>query len=94
MVYYISMLSTTGGKLNVPPKKIFENYNKIKRINPKKNLVIGFGITEKNISNLKSSDGLVIGSAICREITRSLKHRQNPITNVSRLLKKLKNKIL
>ena len=94
MVYYISMLSTTGGKLNVPPKKILENYNKIKRINPKKNLVIGFGITEKNISNLRSSDGLVIGSAICREITRSLKHRQNPITNVSRLLKKLKNKIL
>ena len=36
MLYYISMLSTTGGKLNVSPKKILENYNKIKRINPKK----------------------------------------------------------
>ena len=94
MVYYISMLSTTGGKLKVSPKTILKNYFKIKRINPKKNLVIGFGITEKNISNLKSSDGLVIGSAICREITRSLKHRQNPISNVSKLVKKLKDKIL
>ena len=94
MVYYISMLSTTGGKLKVSPKTILKNYFKIKRINPKKNLVIGFGITEKNISNLKSSDGLVIGSAICREITRSLKHRQNPVINVSKLVKKLKNKIL
>ena len=87
MVYYISMLSTTGGKLKVSPKTILKNYFKIKRINPKKNLVIGFGITEKNISNLKSSDGLVIGSAICREITRSLKHRQNPISNVSKLVR-------
>ena len=88
------MLSTTGGKLKVSPKAILKNYFKIKKINPKKNLVIGFGITEKNISNLRSSDGLVIGSAICREITRSLKHRQNPVTNVSKLVKKLKDKIL
>ena len=36
MIYYISMLSTTGGKLKVSPKKILENYNSIKRINPKK----------------------------------------------------------
>ena len=33
MIYYISMLSTTGGKLKVSPKKILENYNKIKIIN-------------------------------------------------------------
>ena len=38
MLYYISMLSTTGGKLKVSPKKILKNYNKIKRINPKKTL--------------------------------------------------------
>ena len=39
MVYYISMLSTTGGKLKVSPKKILENYNKVKKINKSKNLV-------------------------------------------------------
>ena len=94
MIYYISMLSTTGGKLKVPAEKILKNYNKIKKINPKKNCVIGFGITENTISKLKSSDGLVVGSAICKEITRSLNYRQNPITNVSKLVKKLKNKIL
>ena len=94
MIYYISMLSTTGGKLKVSPKKIIYNYNKIKRINPRKNCVIGFGITEKTISSLKSADGLVVGSAICKEITSSLNKRQNPVTKVSNMVKKLKNKIL
>ena len=36
MNYFISMLSTTGGKLKVSPKQILRNYKKIKRINPKK----------------------------------------------------------
>ncbi|MDC3004870.1 tryptophan synthase subunit alpha [Candidatus Pelagibacter sp.] len=94
MNYFISMLSTTGGKLKVSPKQILKNYKKIKKINPKKKIVIGFGITEKTIGKLKSADGLVVGSAICKEITRSLKSRQNPVTNVSKLVKNLKNKIL
>ena len=94
MIYYISMLSTTGGKLKVSPKKIILNYKKIKSINPRKNCVIGFGITEKTISSLKSADGLVVGSAICKEITSSLNKRQNPVTKVSNMVKKLKNKIL
>tara|TARA_B100000989_G_scaffold259297_1_gene209428 strand:- start:53 stop:853 length:801 start_codon:yes stop_codon:yes gene_type:complete len=94
MSYFISMLSTTGGKLKVTPKEILKNYRKIKRINPRKNIVIGFGITEKTIRKLKSADGVVVGSAICKEITRSLISRQNPVTNVGRLVTKLKNKIL
>ena len=94
MNYFISMLSTTGGKLKVSPKQILKSYKKIKKINPKKKVVIGFGITEKTIGTLKSADGLVVGSAICKEITRSLKSRQNPVTNVSKLVKNLKNKIL
>ena len=93
MIYYISMLSTTGGKLKVSPKKILENYNKIKRINKSKNLVIGFGITNKTIASLKKSDGLVVGSALCKEITRALKNRQNPTTKLNKMVKSLKNKI-
>ncbi len=93
MNYFISMLSTTGGKLKVSPREILKNYNKIKKINPKKEIVIGFGITDKTIGKLKSADGLVVGSAICKEITRSLISRQNPVTNVGRLVRKLKNKI-
>ena len=56
MLYYISMLSTTGGKLKISPREILRNYSKIKKIIKKrnKNLVIVFGITikenEKNIS--------------------------------------------
>ena len=86
------MLSTTGGKLKVPPKKILDNYNKIKKIDKNKNCVIGFGITNKSIKSFKNSDGVVVGSEICKEITRSLNNRQNPVTNVSRLVKNLKKK--
>ena len=94
MVYYISMLSTTGGKLKVSPRRILENYKKIKRINYKKNLVIGFGITEKTIKSLKSADGLVVGSLLCKTITNSLKMRQNPVTKLDQVCYNLKNKIL
>ena len=94
MIYYISMLSTTGGKLKVPPKKILQNYNLIKKINPKKNLVIGFGITDKTISYLKSANGLVVGSMLCKTITNSLKMRQNPVTKLDKVVYNLKRKIL
>tara|TARA_B110000444_G_scaffold208110_1_gene202360 strand:- start:1045 stop:1845 length:801 start_codon:yes stop_codon:yes gene_type:complete len=94
MIYYISMLSTTGGKLKVSSKKILINYNKIKKINYKKNLVIGFGITTKTIAALKKSDGLVVGSQLCKEITRSLQIRQNPVTNLNIMVRNLKRKII
>ena len=93
MVYYISMLSTTGGKLKVSPKKILERYGRIKSQNKSKNVVIGFGITEKTIKSLKKADGLVVGSAICKEISSSIKKRQNPVTNVTNILKRLRNRI-
>ena len=93
MIYYISMLSTTGGKLKVSPKKILEEYSKIKKQNLSKNVVIGFGITEKTIKSLKKADGLVVGSAICKEITNSIKKRQNTVTNVTNVVKKLRKKI-
>ena len=94
MIYYISMLSTTGGKLKVSPKKILQEYSKIKKQNNSKNVVIGFGITEKTINSLKKADGLVVGSAICKEITNSIKKRQNAVTNVTNVVKRLKNKII
>tara|TARA_A100001388_G_C28445607_1_gene346213 strand:+ start:87 stop:353 length:267 start_codon:yes stop_codon:yes gene_type:complete len=87
------MLSTTGGKLKVSSKKILIEYQKIKNQNKSKNVVIGFGITEKTIKSLKKADGLVVGSAICNEITKSLKKRQNTVTNVTNVVRKLKNKI-
>jgi len=96
MIYYISMLSTTGGKLKVSPKEILKNYFKIKKViqNKNKNLVIGFGITSKNISSFKTSDGCVVGSEICKEISKSIKNKQNPVTNVCNMVKNLKKKLL
>ena len=94
MLYYISMLSTTGGKLKVSSKKILENYNKIKRINPKKNIVIGFGITDKTISSLKSSSGLVVGSLLCKNVTNSLKMKHNVAKKLSKIVYNLKRKII
>ena len=95
MLYYISMLSTTGGKLKISPRIILKNYFKIKKIikNSKKNLVIGFGITSKNISSFKRADGCVVGSEICKKISLSIKKKQNPVTNVSNMVKKLRIKI-
>ena len=88
------MLSTTGGKLKVSPKKILENYKKIKKNNPKKNYVIGFGITDKTIKSLKSADGLVVGSLLCKTITNSLKMRQNPVTKIDKVVYYLRKKII
>ena len=94
MLYYISMLSTTGGKLKVSPKKIIERYKKIKSLNNNKNIVIGFGITEKTIGSLKKADGLVVGSALCKAISSSLEQRKNPVQGVLNVVKKLKAKII
>ena len=95
MLYYISMLSTTGGKLKISPRKIMQNYTKIKKMmkNKNKNLVIGFGITSNNISSFKFSDGCVVGSEICKKISNSIKNRQNPVTNVSNMVKDLRKKL-
>ena len=68
--------------------------NQIKKINPKKNLVIGFGITTNTIAALKKADGLVVGSQLCKEITRSLKIRQNPVTNLNKMVLNLKRRII
>jgi tryptophan synthase, alpha subunit len=94
MIYYISMLSTTGGKLKVSPKKILKNYNKVKRINKFKNLVIGFGITKKTIASLRKADGLVVGSALCKAVGDSIKNRQNPVTKLNKMVKDLKRQIV
>ena len=75
MIYYISQSSTTGGKLKVSPKVILKNYKNIKRLAKGKNCVIGFGITERNISKLKSADGLVVGSLNSKIITNAIKKK-------------------
>ena len=88
------MISTTGSALKVTTKKIMKNYDIVKKINPKKNVAIGFGITEKTIKSLKKANGLVVGSTLCKEISKSIKKRQNPVINVTKVVKRLKSKII
>lgn len=94
MIYYISQSNTTGGKLKVSPKDILKNYNRIKNLAKGKNCVIGFGITDKNISNFKSANGIVVGSLNSKIITNAIKKKHNPVIKLDRMIKKLKNKII
>ena len=94
MIYYISQSSTTGGKLKVTPKDILKNYNKIKNLAKGKNCIIGFGITDKNISKFKSTNGVVVGSLNSKIITNALKKHLNPVIKLNTMIKKLKNKII
>jgi len=94
MLYYISMLSTTGGILKTSSKEILKNYKKIKVLAKSRNCVIGFGITSKNISSFKTADGCVVGSQICKKISESVKKKQNPVTNVGNMVKNLRRKLL
>lgn len=93
MIYYISMLSTTGGKLKVTAKEILKNYFKIKKINKKKNIIIGFGITEKTIKSLRLADGLVVGTQLCKAIGDALKTKTSPVKKVTQIVKLLRSKI-
>ena len=94
MIYYISQSNTTGGKLKVTPKNILKNYNKIKNLAKGKNCVIGFGITDQNISKFKSANGVVVGSLNSKIITNAIKKKPNPVTKLDMMIKKLKNKII
>ena len=56
MIYYISMLSTTGGKLKVSPRKILEKYNKIKKSFLKNKSRIGKKPFMYELSKIESLD--------------------------------------
>ena len=76
--------------------KIIRDYKKSK--NPKPVIFMGYynmiyQYGENNISSFKSTDGLVVGSQICKEITRCLNNRQNPVINVSKMVSRLRKKI-
>ena len=73
LIYQVSNINITGGKLKSTAKTILNNYKIIKRINPSKNVIIGFGITKNTISNFKEANGLVVGSACCKVISNAIK---------------------
>ena len=56
--------------------------------------MIGFGITNKTIASFKKADGLVVGSALCKGISDSIKNRQNPVTKLNKMVNSLKRRII
>ena len=53
----------------------------------------GFGITLDTIQSIKDVDAIVVGSALCKEISRSVNENQNPATNIGNMVKQLKEKL-
>ena len=94
LIYQVSNVNVTGGKLKSTAKTILKNYEIIKKINPSKNVMIGFGITKDTIANFKTANGLVVGSACCRVISNALKNRLNPAKKLNNMLNNLKKKIV
>ena len=94
MVYYISMLSTTGGELKVDPKDIMKKYHAIKAENSNTNIIIGFGITTETIQEFNKSDSVVVGSLLCKTIEESIRNNENIPDNVGKIIKELNSKIL
>jgi len=92
--YYISQLSTTGSKLKVSSEEILNKFNLMKSLAPEKNFIIGFGITLDTIQSIKNVDAIVVGSALCKEISRSVNESQNPATNIGNMVKQLKEKLM
>ena len=66
----------------------------MKSIAPEKNFIIGFGITLDTIQSIKDVDAIVVGSALCKEISRSVNESQNPATNIGNMVKQLKEKLI
>jgi tryptophan synthase alpha chain len=89
MIYYISMLSTTGGKLKVVPEEILEKYKLIKSIKEEINVIIGFGITPENISEFKQSDSVVVGSFLCNKIEESINNNKDPSIEIGKTISEL-----
>ena len=94
LIYQVSNVNVTGGKLKSTAKTILKNYEIIKKINPSKNVMIGFGITKDTIANFKTANGLVVGSACCRVISNALKNRLNPAKKLNNMLNNLMKKIV
>ena len=93
LIYQVSNVNITGGKLKSTAKTILKNYQIIKKINPTKNVIIGFGITKDTIADFKTANGLVVGSACCKVISNAIKNGLNPAKKLNNMLIRLKEKL-
>ena len=76
--------------LNLPKKRIAL----LKKLTQNYSIFLLSNTNAIHIAYFKKSDGLVIGSALCKGISDSLKKRQNPVINLNKMVKELKSKII
>lgn len=91
-VYYLSLTGVTGVRTGLP-KDVVVNVRQAKRLTSKP-ICVGFGISTpgqvKAIARV--ADGVIVGSAIVREVAKNLK-KKNLVNNVSRFVSRLAHSV-
>jgi tryptophan synthase alpha chain len=87
-IYYVSVTGVTGDRQELP-KALFDNIKLAKKITNKP-ICVGFGISSHDQvkSVYKIADGVIVGSAIIKEIVKNSKSSQL-VNNVSLFVEKL-----
>lgn len=87
-IYCVSLTGVTGERSNLP--EIRDYINKVRR-HTDKPIAVGFGVSKsyqvKKV--LKYADGVIIGSAVIKEIERNI-NKKNLVENVLKFVSKLK----
>lgn len=89
-IYYVSLTGTTGTRRNLPTDLV-ENLKLIKK-HTQKPVCVGFGVSScRQIKQIyRVADGVIVGSAIIKEIKRHLKNK-NLAKLVANYVLRLKN---
>jgi tryptophan synthase alpha chain len=77
-IYYVSLLGVTGERKDIP-KDLVKSVLKLKAVT-KKPICVGFGISKPVFAKMiaKVSDGVIVGSAIVRDIEKNIKRKDLP----------------
>lgn len=88
-IYYVSLTGVTGARRNLP-SEVASNVRMIKSIT-KKPVAVGFGIsTPRQARDIaRIADGVIIGSAIVKEIADNAGNNKNMLSKISSFSKSL-----
>jgi tryptophan synthase alpha chain len=91
-LYYVSLTGVTGERKNLSAS-LFQNVRSAKRLTAKP-VCVGFGIStpEQARAVAKVADGIIIGSAIVKQIEKNL-GKSKLVANVTGFVKKLANAV-
>ena len=89
-IYYVSLTGVTGVRKNLP-SELINNIKLVKKYTHKP-LCVGFGISSrKQVKQIcKIADGVIVGSAIIKQIKNSI-GKPDLVNRVSKFVQKLKN---